>query len=132
MTDSEKLDLLIKKMETVDEKIETMDKKIEVMGKKIETMDKRIETMEEKIETMDKKIDVLTERADKTDADISEIKLSIENNITKQITLIAEGHMMIMDKFDEALAPGKKLEMMQLQISILEEKVRKLERRVPA
>ena len=111
MTDSEKLDLIVSKIGAMDQKIGTMD---------------------QKIETMDQKIDVLTERVEKTEGDITEIRLCIENNITKQITFIAEGHMMLMDKFDEALSPAKKIEMMQLQISILEEKVRKLERRIPA
>ena len=116
MTDSEKLDLLINKIDTMETKIDTMETKIDTMETKMDTMETKIATMETKIATMEQ--------------DITGIKIKLENEIEKNIRFIAEGHLDLSRALHEATKPQSVIEMMQVQISILESKVRDLEQKV--
>ena len=116
MTDSEKLDLILNKVESVDTKMESMDTRMESLDTRIESLEDRIESIEDRMDSME--------------TQLSDVKLTLENEIRKNIEIVAEGHLDLSRNLHEAMKPYNAMEMVQVQISILESKVRDLEKAV--
>lgn len=78
MTDSEKLDLLLAK----------------------------VSTMETKMGTMETKMDIMETDVKNVKADVKDIKLILENEIRVNIQRVAEGHLDLSRNLHEAMRPS--------------------------
>lgn len=76
------------------------------------------------------KLDKMDERLDKLDLDVRDIKLTLENETNKNIMLVAEGHLDLSRKLDEALKVKNEKEMIAIRVNILENELRRLKERV--
>ena len=127
MTDSEKLDLLLEKFGGMEKRMDSIEKHMDSMEKRMDVMEKRMDVMEKRMDVMEKRMDSMETDIASIKLDIKEMHVEIESDLTHRIGLIADGHAMLTDKIDSAVKPYSVMELMQLKISILEEKVRKLE-----
>ena len=57
-------------------------------------------------------------------------KMILENEIRVNIQRVAEGHLDLSRNLHEAMKPNNTMEMLQIQVSVLESKVKELERKV--
>ena len=64
--------------------------------------------------------------------DAKEIQLTLENETNKNIRLIAEGHLDLSRKLDEALKVENEKELLMLRVTTLENEVRRLKARIEA
>ena len=62
--------------------------------------------------------------------DVKEIRLTLENETNKKINIIAEGHLDLSRKLDEALKVENEKEMLLLRVTSLENEVRRLKARI--
>ena len=62
--------------------------------------------------------------------DVREIQLTLENETNRNIRIIAEGHLDLSRKLDEALKVENEKEMLLVRVSSLESEVRRLKRRI--
>ncbi len=62
--------------------------------------------------------------------DIRSIQLTLENETNRNIRLIAEGHLDLSRKLDEALKAGNEKEMLLIRVNTLENELRKLKERI--
>ena len=111
MTDSEKLDLLVEKLGGVEN---------------------RMDSMEGKMSSMEGKMNSLEERLISVESDVKGIKIKIENELSNNIRLIAEGHLDLSRELHDVLRSANSLEMLSIKVNVLESKVRELERRAQA
>ena len=63
---------------------------------------------------------------------ISDIYLTLENDTNKKIQIIAEGHLDLSRKLDDALKIDQEKELLLLRVANLENEVRRLRDRVEA
>ena len=61
---------------------------------------------------------------------ISEIKLSLENEIRPEINLLAEGHSILNRKLDQVISRADENDLAKLHVSVLETRVDRLEEAV--
>ena len=106
MTDSQKLDYLIEQFTGV---------KGEISGMKEE-----ISEMKEDISDMKEDIRDLQVRMDRQENEIRYIKTFQENNLENGIKIIAEGHLALNRKLNEALKISEDDEMLRLRVNVLE------------
>ncbi len=132
MTDSEKLDLLVEKVVGIDSRLDGMDAKFDRIDVRLDGMDARFDRMDARFDRMEKELGDLKEDVEVLKDDMSAVKLRIENELSPNIQIIAEGHLDLSRQLHEATKPSATLEMLQVKVSILESKVNELERRVPA
>ena len=111
MTDSQKLDLLLDKFESMESRMEGMESRMEGMESRMEGMESRMDTME---------------------SEILNVKLTLENEISPNVKIIAEGHLDLSRNLHEAMKPSNALELLMVQVNILESKVRDLEQKISA
>ncbi len=98
MTDSEKLDLLLAK----------------------------VSTMETKMGTMETKMDIMETDVKNVKADVKDIKLILENEIRVNIQRVAEGHLDLSRNLHEAMRPSNEVEMLAIKVRMLESDVKEL------
>lgn len=100
MTETEKL--ILEKLDTVGQRIDTMNQQ-----------------MNDGFETLSKRIDMVDQKVAKTN-------LTIENDISKKIDIIGEGHDFLKQRLDEALQMEKKRESMELELINLRMEIKKI------
>ena len=71
-------------------------------------------------------LDVLRKLNDK----VTDIQLTLENETNKNIKIIAEGHLDLSRKLDEALKVDTEKEMLLIRVNRLENELRRLKARV--
>lgn len=66
----------------------------------------------------------------KINAKITDIQLTLENETNKNIQIIAEGHLNLSRKLDEALKIENEKEMLLLRVNRLENEIRRIKQRI--
>ncbi len=132
MTDSEKLDLLVEKLGGVENRMDSMEGKMSSMEGKMSSMEGKMNSMEGKMNSMEGKMNSLEERLISVESDVKGIKIKIENELSNNIRLIAEGHLDLSRELHDVLRSANSLEMLSIKVNVLESKVRELERRAQA
>lgn len=109
MTDSEKLDLLLSEMQGMKTDIQNM-----------------------KTDIQDTKADIQNMKTDIQDIQkhTTNIELTLENETNRNIKAIAEGHLDLSRKLNEALKVGNEKEMLLIRVNILENELRKVKDRL--
>jgi hypothetical protein len=64
--------------------------------------------------------------------DIKDIQLTLENETNRNITLIAEGHLDLSRKLDDALKVENEKEMLLIRVNRLENELRRIKERIDA
>ena len=73
---------------------------------------------------------LILDRLDKMDAKIRDIQLTLENETNKNIQIIAEGHLDLSRKLDEALKVENEKEILMLRVNRLENELRRVKERI--
>ena len=112
-------------------RIEDKTASIEERTTRIEDKTASIEERTTRIEDKTASIEERTTRIEDKTASIEErttrIEISIENDISKKIDIIGEGHDFLKQRLDDALQMEKKRETMELELVNLRMKVKKIE-----
>lgn len=101
-----------------------------ITNERLDGMDKRFEGIDRRFEGMDKRFDSLEAKVLNNTEEIKKINLCLENEIRPSIMRIAEGHLDLNRKLDEALKIDQEKENMALRLNFLEGKVERLETKV--
>lgn len=102
MTDSEKMDLILAKLDGLDQKVDGL---------------------EQKVDSLEQKVDII-------ENDVKDTKLILENEIRVNIQRVAEGHLDLSRNLHNAMKPSNELEMLAIKVSMLESDMRELKRKV--
>ena len=79
--------------------------------------------------TDSEKLDLVLSRLDKLDKlenDITDIKLTLENEIRINIQRVAEGHLDLSRNLHDVMKPNNELEMLAIKVRMLETDIREL------
>lgn len=79
--------------------------------------------------TDNEKLDLILsrlEKLDKIENDITDIKLTLENEIRVNIQRVAEGHLDLSRNLHEALKIDNEKEMLAIRVSVLETELRRI------
>ena len=114
------------RMLNMDEKIQTMDNRIQGLDEKVQAMDDKIQAMDSEIKTMKVEIQSINKTLDQHTNDIRNLQLTLENVTNKNISIIAENHIELNRKLNEALKVREEEEKLYMRMNIVENDVRKL------
>lgn len=76
--------------------------------------------------TDSEKLDIILSKLDKLENDVTDMKLTLENEIRTNIQHIAEGHLDLSRNLHEALKIDHEKEMLAIRVNVLETEVRRL------
>lgn len=89
-------------------------------------LEKSAEKTNEKISGIESKISGIEEKMTKMQEDILNIQLTLENVTNRNIKIIAEGHLDLSRKLNQALEVRDKEELALIRLNALEEDVRRI------
>ena len=116
MQDSEKLDLILKMVHTIDEKVSDLDAKVDNLETKVDDLDDRVERLESETREIRQKV--------------TKMDLIMENELRVNIQRVAEGHLDLSRNLHEAMKPNNEIEMLVIKVRMLETDVRELKDKV--
>lgn len=96
MTDSEKLDLILNKMNELDEKVDHLDEKVGHLDEKVDHLDEKVNELDEAVNHLEVELKEIGQKVTKTE-------IIIENEIRVNIQRVAEGHLDLSRKLNECI-----------------------------
>lgn len=109
--------------EVVSEIVKPLDARLDKVETRLDKMDSRLGKVETRLDKMDSRLGKVEEK-------VTEIQMTLENETNKEIMIVAEGHLDLSRKLDDALRVETEKEMLLLRVSRLESDVRKLKQRI--
>lgn len=119
-----------KRKDELFELVEGISVQLQDVNSKIQSMDSKIQSMDSKIQDMDIEMKRMNGVLERHDTDIRDIKLTLENVINRNISIIAENHIELNRKLDESLRMREEDEKLYLRMNIAENDIRRIKERV--
>lgn len=113
-------------LEVILQKINSMDARMEKVETKIDSMDARMGTIETRMDSMEDRVKLL----EALPQQVKEIQLTLKSEVCREISIIAEAHLGLSRKLDEALAFQKEKERILLRVTSLEGDVQRIKSRI--
>ncbi|MCX4270485.1 MAG: hypothetical protein OSJ62_17810, partial [Lachnospiraceae bacterium] len=119
--------------ERFDTKLQTMSAELsERFDTKLQTMSTKLsERFDTKLQTMHTELsNTIEQKLIPIKNDITNIKVHLENVIIKNIKIVAEGHLDLTRKLDEALKIENEKEILLIRMTYLEDEIREIKQRL--
>ena len=137
MTDSEKLDLLLKGMQeintrlsSIEDRLSALEERVAVIEDRLSALEERVAVIEDRLTVVEDRLTVVENRLTAVEQDIRQIKLVAENELRVNIKRIAEGHLDLSRNLHEAIKPCAEMEMLTVRVGILESDVRNIKKKM--
>ena len=102
------------------------DERMTNLEVKYDNLDKKVTKLDDKLTELDSKLTELEIKYDNLDKKVSGLKITLDNDIDKKISILAEGHLLLQRKLDESFRVMQKQEIMDLHMIDLESKIREI------
>lgn len=79
---------------------------------------------------MSKKSKLILRKLNNLDRKLIEIQMTLDNEISKNISIVAEGHLNLYKKLDNALKTENEKEMLLIRVNRLETELRRIKQRI--
>ena len=154
MTDSQKLDLIlvnvnnpanivadmVPRLDNLERTVADMIPRLDNLERTVADMVPRLDNLERTVADMVPRLDNLertvadmipkVNKIDAIESGITEIKLTLENEIRTNIVRVAEGHLDLYRKFDDAAKIDNEKEIIAIRVNILETELRRIKNRL--
>jgi DNA anti-recombination protein RmuC len=115
---------------TVSELNKPIYERLDKMDSRLDKMDSRLDKMDSRLDKMDSRLDKMDSRLNKVESKVTEVQMTLENETNKNISIIAEGHLDLSRKLDNALKIENEKEMLLLRVTRLENELRRLKAKI--
>lgn len=119
----DRFDGVDRRLDKVDDRLDKMDDRFDRMDERLDKMDERFDRMDDRFDKMDQRVDNLEKT---TKGELRAIKMYLENEIEPKISIVAEGHIDLMRKFQKIQVCNEEWEMMKMRVLALERGVREI------
>ncbi len=116
-----------KDLEMIAEIMKEINKPI---NERLDKIDSRLDQMDSRLDQMDSRLDQMDSRLNKLESKVTEVQMTLENETNKEIRIIAEGHLDLSRKLDDALKVENEKEMLLLRVTRLENELRRLKQKI--
>ena len=158
MTNSEKLDLLLKGMQEIntrlssiedrlaaleervtiienrlsalEERVAIIENRLSVVEDRLSALEERVAIVEDRLSALEERVAIIENRLSAVEQDVRQIKLVAENELRVNIKRIAEGHLDLSRNLHEAIKPCAEMEMLTVRVGILESDVRNIKKKM--
>ena len=120
MTQEEMIQFMYNKIVGLDDRFQSIDDRFQ-------SIDDRFQSMEDKITSMGKDVEEIKVSTHTLERRVTNIELTLENEIRRNISIIAENHIELNKKLNEVLKYDCEREKSLIRLNTLETKVRELQ-----
>ena len=118
-------------MTSLDEKVISLDAKVTSLDEKVNSLDTKVASLDAKVNSLDTKVASLDAKVNSLDADVRGIKVVLENEVRRDLNLLAEGHAAILERLpsqEEKEALEARMDAMEAAIRLHSKQVRELKK----
>lgn len=90
----------------------------------------RLDSMDSRFDSMDSRLDSMDSRLNKVEKKVTDVQMTLENETNKSIRIIAEGHLDLSRKLDDALKVESEKEMLLIRTTRIENEIRQIKQRI--
>ena len=111
-------------MNSLDSKLTSLDEKVNSLYTKVASLDAKVNSLDTKVASLDAKVNSL-------DADVRGIKVVLENEVRRDLNLLAEGHAAILERLpsqEEKEALEARMDAMEAAIRLHSKQIRELKK----
>ena len=112
----DKLESMSVDLREVKDKTARIEDRVTGIEDKVAVIEDRVTGIENKVTVIENKVAVIEDRVTGIENRVTRMELTIENDISKKIDIIGEGHDFLKQRLDEALQFEKKREGMELEL----------------
>ena len=123
MTDRELLEKMFEKIVNIEEKVNKIEERMD-------RLEERMDRLEERMDQLEERMDRLEERVDTMERDVSDVKVTLENEIRTNIIRIVDGHLDLSRNLHSAMKPSNEVEMLAIKVSTLETEINKIKKKI--
>ena len=124
MEDNKLLKEIYDKIQSIDNRMDAMENKMDGMENKMDAMENKMDAMEKQMNGMQNSINGMNEDIKKLNDKTDRIEIILENETNPNIDVIAEGHLDLVRKLEEATAISKDKETIKMRVNALEREVK--------
>ena len=121
MTENQKMDLILQKLGGIEGGLASVREDVRSLQGDMQTLKGDVKTLKEDVQTLKEDVQTLKDR-------VTNIEITLENETNRNIQLIAEGHLNLDRKLDEALKELHPNTMYHLKMNHLDGEVTKMKR----
>ena len=135
MTENQKMDLILQKLggiegglASVGEDVRSLQGDVQTLKGDVQTLKEDVQTLKEDVQTLKGDVQTLKEDVQMLKDRVTNIEITLENETNRNIQLVAEGHLNLDRKLDEALKELHPNTMYHLKVNHLDGEVTKMKR----
>ena len=121
MMENQKMDLILQKLGGIEGGLASVSEDVRSLQGDMQTLKGDVKTLKEDVQTLKEDVQTLKDR-------VTNIEIALENETNRNIQLIAEGHLNLARKLDEALKELQPNIMYHLRVNHLDGEVTKMKR----
>ena len=121
MTENQKMDLILQKLGGIEGGLASVGEDVRSLQGDVQTLKGDVQTLKGDVQTLKEDVQMLKDR-------VTNIEITLENETNRNIQLIAEGHLNLDRKLDEALKALQPNTMYHLKVNHLDGEVTKMKR----
>lgn len=119
--ENQKMDLILQKLGGIEGGLASVREDVRSLQGDMQTLKGDVKTLKEDVQTLKEDVQTLKDR-------VTNIEITLENETNRNIQLIAEGHLNLDRKLDEALKELQPNTMYHLKVNHLDGEVTKMKR----
>lgn len=128
MMENQKMDLILQKLGGIEGGLASVREDVRSLQGDMQTLKGDVKTLKEDVQTLKEDVQTLKEDVQTLKDRVTNIEITLENETNRNIQLIAEGHLNLARKLDEALKELQPNIMYHLKVNHLDGEVTKMKR----
>ena len=103
MTENQKMDLILQKLGGIEGGLASVGEDVRLLQGDVQSLKEDVQTLKEDVYTLKEDVQTLKEDVQSLKERVTNIEITLENETNRNIQLVAEGHLNLDRKLDEAL-----------------------------
>ena len=137
MTNRELLEAIIIKLDHIDQRLDKVEQRLDKVEQRLDTLEQRFDSLEQRVSNLESGQISMEQRLTNLESGqlsmanrLTNMELTLENEVSRNICTIAEAHLDLSRKFDQALKVKEDDELIRVRLNVLENDVRKIKQRL--
>ena len=130
MTNRELLETIVIKLESIDQRLGRVEQRLDKVEQRLDRVEQRLDSLEQRFDSLEQRVSNLESGQLSMANRLTNMELTLENEVSRNICTIAEAHLDLSRKFDRALKVKEDDELVRIRLNVLENDVRKIKQRL--
>ena len=130
MTNRELLETIVIKLESIDQRLGRVEQRLDKVEQRLDRVEQRLDSLEQRFDSLEQRLANLESGQLSMANRLTNMELTLENEVSRNICTIAEAHLDLSRKFDRALKVKEDDELVRVRLNVLENDVRKIKQRL--